>query len=52
MRLAEELHESKEWRESMERNGWDDAFLTGGEFGEFLEAEDRRVVSVLKELGL
>ncbi|CAM5616144.1 Bug family tripartite tricarboxylate transporter substrate binding protein [Streptomyces pilosus] len=52
VRLAEELHESKEWRESLERNGWDDAFLTGGKFGEFLEAEDRRVVSVLKELGL
>ncbi|GGT13446.1 C4-dicarboxylate ABC transporter substrate-binding protein [Streptomyces griseoviridis] len=51
-RLVEELHDSPEWRKSMETNGWDDAFLTGEEFGDFLAAEDDRVVSVLKELGL
>ncbi|MFV0137430.1 Bug family tripartite tricarboxylate transporter substrate binding protein [Streptomyces sp. HMX87] len=51
-RLFEKLHDSPEWRASMERNGWDDAFLGGEEFGAFLEAQDRRVVSVLKELGL
>ncbi|MEV0303181.1 Bug family tripartite tricarboxylate transporter substrate binding protein [Streptomyces prasinus] len=50
--LVEELHDSNEWRASLKQNGWDDAFLTGEEFGEFLEAEDERVVSVLKELGL
>ncbi|CAM5373680.1 tripartite tricarboxylate transporter substrate binding protein [Streptomyces hirsutus] len=34
-------------------SGWDDAFLRQGEeFGDFLDAEDKRVVSVLKELGL
>ncbi|MBD9736158.1 tripartite tricarboxylate transporter substrate binding protein [Streptomyces sp. H28] len=52
IRLAEALHDSEEWRTSMKRNGWDDAFLTGEKFGDFLKAEDRRVVSVLKELGL
>ncbi|MFK0119615.1 Bug family tripartite tricarboxylate transporter substrate binding protein [Streptomyces sp. NPDC090994] len=52
VRLAEELHDSPEWRKSMETNGWDDAFLTGEEFGDFLDAQDQRVVSVLKELGL
>ncbi|GAA2285032.1 C4-dicarboxylate ABC transporter substrate-binding protein [Streptomyces ruber] len=52
VRLFEELHASDEWRQSMERNGWDDAFLTGEEFGDFLDAQDKRVVSVLKELGL
>ncbi|MGW3989435.1 Bug family tripartite tricarboxylate transporter substrate binding protein [Streptomyces sp. NPDC004830] len=52
VRLVEELHGSDEWRTSMEQNGWDDAFLTGEKFGAFLEAEDKRVVSVLKELGL
>ncbi|MGP2440870.1 Bug family tripartite tricarboxylate transporter substrate binding protein [Streptomyces sp. JW3] len=50
--LIEELHDSPQWRKSMETNGWDDAFLTGAEFGDFLRAQDRRVVSVLKELGL
>ncbi|MFF9777345.1 Bug family tripartite tricarboxylate transporter substrate binding protein [Streptomyces sp. NPDC013978] len=51
-RLIEELHDSPEWRQSMKRHGWDDAFLTGDAFGDFLDAQDRRVVSVLKELGL
>ncbi|MGA4842897.1 Bug family tripartite tricarboxylate transporter substrate binding protein [Streptomyces sp. G45] len=50
--LIRELHRSKEWRASLKKNGWDDAFLTGEEFGDFLDAQDRRVVSVLKELGL
>ncbi|CAM5241135.1 Tripartite tricarboxylate transporter substrate binding protein OS=Streptomyces tendae OX=1932 GN=GUR47_29130 PE=4 SV=1 [Streptomyces tendae] len=45
-------HGSPEWKKSMDQNGWDDAFLTGEEFGDFLEAQDKRVVSVLKELGL
>ncbi|MEV5184176.1 tripartite tricarboxylate transporter substrate binding protein [Streptomyces werraensis] len=52
VRLLEALHDSKEWQASMKRNGWDDAFLTGDEFAAFLAAEDVRVVSVLKELGL
>lgn len=51
-RLFEELHDSPEWKKSLEQNGWDDAFLTGEEFGAFLDAQDKRVVSVLKELGL
>ncbi|MFJ7423169.1 Bug family tripartite tricarboxylate transporter substrate binding protein [Streptomyces uncialis] len=50
--LVTELHGSKEWKESLKKNGWHDAFLTGDKFGEFLDAQDKRVVSVLKELGL
>ncbi|MBB6417988.1 putative tricarboxylic transport membrane protein [Streptomyces sp. AK010] len=52
VKLVEELHDSDEWRTSLMQNGWDDAFLTGEKFGAFLDAEDNRVVSVLKELGL
>ncbi|MFI8870603.1 MULTISPECIES: Bug family tripartite tricarboxylate transporter substrate binding protein [unclassified Streptomyces] len=50
--LVSELHASKQWRDSMEKNGWDDAFLTGDDFGDFLDGQDRRVATVLKELGL
>nr|WP_239157617.1 tripartite tricarboxylate transporter substrate binding protein [Streptomyces sp. SID13726] len=52
VRLVEELHASPQWRKSLKENGWDDAFLTGDRFGAFLDAQDERVVSVLKELGL
>ncbi|MBT2508266.1 tripartite tricarboxylate transporter substrate binding protein [Streptomyces sp. ISL-98] len=50
--LIEKLHESPQWQASMKKNGWDDAFLTGDKFGDFLGAQDKRVDSVLKELGL
>jgi putative tricarboxylic transport membrane protein len=50
-RLFDALHDSPEWQRSLKHNGWDDAFLTGEEFGAFLDAQDKRVVSVLKELG-
>ncbi|MBZ9639382.1 tripartite tricarboxylate transporter substrate binding protein [Streptomyces sp. PSKA30] len=52
VRLIEELHDSPEWQKSLKQNGWDDAFLTGEEFGDFLAGQDQRVDSVLKELGL
>ncbi|MEV5343352.1 tripartite tricarboxylate transporter substrate binding protein [Streptomyces sp. NPDC052676] len=52
VRLTEALHDSPAWQKSLRANGWDDAFLTGDRFGAFLEAQDKRVVSVLKELGL
>ncbi|MFF2025718.1 Bug family tripartite tricarboxylate transporter substrate binding protein [Streptomyces sp. NPDC058171] len=50
--LIEKLHASEEWKASLKKNGWHDAFLTGDKFGDFLDAQDKRVVSVLKELGL
>ncbi|MBO8202200.1 Bug family tripartite tricarboxylate transporter substrate binding protein [Streptomyces smyrnaeus] len=46
-----ELRRSKEWRESLRKNGWDDAWLPGDKYGRFLKSENERVDSVLKELG-
>lgn len=50
--LFTELHRSQQWKDALKRNGWTDAFLTGDRFGRFLDAQDRRVDTVLKELGL
>lgn len=50
--MFERLHASPEWKRALKRNGWSDAFLTGGKYGRFLEAQDKRVATVLKELGL
>ncbi|MGW8885543.1 Bug family tripartite tricarboxylate transporter substrate binding protein [Streptomyces sp. NPDC055749] len=50
--LIRKLHDSPQWKDSMKKNGWDDAFLTGDAFGDFLDAQDKRVATVLKELGL
>ncbi|GAA2611793.1 tripartite tricarboxylate transporter substrate binding protein [Streptomyces axinellae] len=46
-----ELRRSKEWKKSLRVNGWDDAWLPGEKYGRFLRGEDRRVDTVLKELG-
>lgn len=46
------LRESPEWAEALQRNGWQDAFLPGDEFGAFLRSENDRVAGVLRNLGL
>ncbi len=50
--LFTKLHDSPQWKDAAKRNGWIDAFATGETFGRFLDAQDRRVDKVLKELGL
>lgn len=48
----EEMHDTPEWQQALEDNGWGDEFVTGDEFGQFLEDEDARVASTLEEVGL
>ena len=50
--LFTEMHDTKEWRAALKRNGWTDNFATGDEFAQFLEEQDDRVATTLKELGL
>lgn len=50
--LVTEMHESPEWQEALEKNGWTDAFLPGDEFEAFLTSESERVQGVLSGLGL
>lgn len=46
------LSKTRQWKEALKTNGWDDAFLPGDEFGRFVKQESERVAGVLKELGL
>lgn len=46
------MHDSDEWAKVLKDNGWTDAFITGDEFGDFLTEQDKRVATVLKNLGL
>lgn len=50
--LLTEMHDTPEWREALETNGWIDNFMVGEEFEEFLIEQNDRVESTLKELGL
>jgi putative tricarboxylic transport membrane protein len=48
----EEMHDSADWQQVLEDNGWTDAFITGDDFGSFLEEQDQRVAGTLQDLGL
>ncbi|MFC5749013.1 Bug family tripartite tricarboxylate transporter substrate binding protein [Actinomadura rugatobispora] len=50
--LFTRLQQTPQWQEALRRNGWTPAFQPGPEFAGFLESENARVASVLKELGL
>ena len=52
VQLYADLHKTPAWTEALQRNGWTDAFLTGDEFGTFLQEQNDQVAMVLKELGL
>ena len=50
--MLQKMHDSPAWKQELKKNGWTDAFLTGDAFGTFLTAQDKRVETTLKELGL
>jgi putative tricarboxylic transport membrane protein len=50
--LLQQMHDSPQWSQALEDNGWVDAFLAGAQFETFLTEQDERVATTLKELGL
>ncbi len=50
--LVTEMHDSAEWQDALETNGWDDTFLTGDEFAAFIDEEREVTTTVLRDLGL
>lgn len=50
--LLTKMHDSKQWKKTLDDQGWTDAFQTGDEFKAFLTEENDRVAGVLTELGL
>jgi putative tricarboxylic transport membrane protein len=46
------MHETPEWKEVLTKNGWTDAFVTGDEFGAYMDEQTKRVEDVLTTLGL
>lgn len=50
--LVDAMHGSPGWKQVLERNNFTDAYLAGDEFDVFLRAENDRVGSVLRRLGL
>ena len=50
--LVTEAHDTDEWAQALDANGWLDTFQTGDEYGEFLAEEEARVRQVLTDIGL
>jgi putative tricarboxylic transport membrane protein len=50
--LMTDIHASAGWKEILKTRGWDDAFLTGDAFAQFLEKDRAQTEVVLKEIGL
>jgi putative tricarboxylic transport membrane protein len=50
--MIEAMHDTPEWQETLESNGWTDFLQTGDEYEAFLEEENQRVAAVLSEMGL
>lgn len=47
-----QLSQSDAWKKVLETQGWDDYFLAGNEFGQFIAAETERQGQVLRDAGL
>lgn len=50
--VVEEMVQTTEWQEAVDRNRWEESLLTGAEFGEFLDEEQERITDILIDLGL
>jgi putative tricarboxylic transport membrane protein len=50
--MLDKMHPSKAWQETLKKQGWDDAYLSGDAFTGFLKEENARIGAVLKEVGL
>ncbi|MET1036447.1 MAG: tripartite tricarboxylate transporter substrate-binding protein [Arthrobacter sp.] len=50
--LVTALHGTEDWKSTLETNNWDDAFLAGDEFDEFLEEDIAKVKTTLTDIGL
>lgn len=50
--LFDELRKTPEWEEVMERNRWEESWLTGPELDQFIEEDMASTEATLEELGL
>jgi putative tricarboxylic transport membrane protein len=52
IKAIEDLHDSAEWKDAMEKNAWTDFFRTGEDFKAYIDSENQRVETVLRDIGL
>lgn len=50
--VLQQAHDSQAWQDVLANYGWQDYFLTGDEFAQFLPTERDRITGILRDLGL
>jgi putative tricarboxylic transport membrane protein len=50
--MLDRMHATRTWQETLKKQGWDDAYLSGDAFSAFLREENIRIGTVLREVGL
>jgi putative tricarboxylic transport membrane protein len=50
--MLDKMHQGKAWPETLKKQGWEDAYLSGDAFGAFIQEENTRMGQVLKDVGL
>jgi putative tricarboxylic transport membrane protein len=50
--VVQRAHDTPEWRDVLAKQGWDDEFLAGADYGRFLADEEQRVSTILRQIGL
>ncbi|MBO8142206.1 MAG: tripartite tricarboxylate transporter substrate binding protein [Firmicutes bacterium] len=48
----DQLHDSARWQEILAANNWNDFYLSGDDFADYLAQENARVEQVLRDIGL
>ena len=48
----DKVHESKAWQDTIKKNGWADAYLTGADFKTFMDEQKTEIRETLVKLGL
>lgn len=50
--MFQKMHDSDAWKAVLAKYGWQDYFMAGQEFADFLPKERERITAILQELGL
>ena len=52
IKVVDTAVKSKEWKEALQRQGWEDFYLAGDAYGQYIAAENKRIGEILNSLAL
>jgi putative tricarboxylic transport membrane protein len=52
IKVVDTAVKSKEWKETLKKQDWDDFYLAGDAYGQYIKAENKRIAEILDSLSL